>query len=490
MDEPAHERNSRSTLWSNILTLVGERVSEDTFDRWFALTSLEKIDDSVLEIGIPNEIYRFWIEENHLSALQDAVIQLLGTPRKIEFALAENSTTNRSGATQPEMRDFSTERVSPASLDQPELIDTAPLKRETKKPTTDDGPLRKAQSRACLNDRYIFDAFVVGSNSRFVHAAASAVAEKPARIYNPLFIYGGVGLGKTHVIQAIGNTIIASRKNAKVLYVSSESFANDFIDAIQKGELVQFRKRYREVDVLLIDDIQFLGGKERTQEEFFHTFNALFDGHKQIVLTSDRPPSEIRHLENRLVSRFEWGLTAELHPPDAETRIAILRKKMQLWNVRIDDEVVFFLADRIHNNIRRLEGALMRTASFASLSGSKLTLQKAEELLRDILHEEARNTVTIDRIQKRVAEHYDIRIADMTSKRRPASIAFPRQVAMFLSREMLKASYSEIGDAFGGRDHGTVMHACRQITRKMKENEELRRVVSLLESMIRSNREP
>ena len=253
--------------------------------------------------------------------------------------------------------------------------------------------------------------------------------------------------------------------------------------------MVKFRKRYRQVDVLIIDDIQFLGGKERTQEEFFHTFNALFDGHKQIVLSSDRPPSEIRHLESRLVSRFEWGLTAELHPPDAETRIAILRKKMQLWDVKLEDEVIFFLADRIHNNIRRLEGALMRTASYASLSGSKLTLQRAEELLRDILHEEAKNTITFDQIQKRVAEHYDIRIADMTSKRRPASIAFPRQVAMYLAREMLKSSYSEIGDAFGGRDHGTVMHAYRQIQKRMKEDDELRRAVSLLESLIRSNRD-
>lgn len=349
-----------------------------------------------------------------------------------------------------------------------------------------DSVLQRAQARVGLNSRYLFDSFVVGTNSRFVHAAASAVADKPSRIYNPFFVYGGVGLGKTHIIQAIGNQILATRKNAKVLYVSSESFANDFIDAIQKGELVKFRKRYRQVDVLLIDDIQFLGGKERTQEEFFHTFNALFDGHKQIVLSSDRPPSEIRQLETRLVSRFEWGLTAELHPPDTETRIAILRKKMQLWGVRLEDEVVFFLADRIHNNIRRLEGALMRTASYASLSGSKLTLQRAEELLRDILQEEAKNTVTFDRIQKRVAEHYDIRIADMTSKRRPASIAIPRQIAMFLSRDMLKASYAEIGDAFGGRDHGTVMHACRQIQKKMKADDDLRRAVSLLESMIRS----
>lgn len=466
---------STAKLWTSILSLLRERVSEDTFQRWFELTGLSRFDDDVLILTIPNEIYRFWIEENHMAALQDAVINLLGTPRHIKFVL--NSMI-------PEI-DSSQEMPEQAAP----LAGAPVATEETLGDSAKDSALSKSQLRANLNNRYLFDSFVVGSNSRFVQAAASAVADKPSRIYNPFFIHGGPGLGKTHIIQAIGNQVLATRKNAKVLYVSSETFANDFIDAIQKGEMVKFRKRYRQVDVLLIDDIQFLGGKERTQEEFFHTFNALFDGHKQIVLSSDRPPSEIRHLESRLVSRFEWGLTAELHPPDAETRIAILRKKMQLWDVRLEDEVVFFLADRIHNNIRRLEGALMRTASYASLSGTKLTLQRAEELLRDILHEEAKNTITFDQIQKRVAEHYDIRIADMTSKRRPASIAFPRQIAMFLAREMLKASYSEIGDAFGGRDHGTVMHACRQIQKKMKDDDGLRRAVSLLESMIRSNRD-
>ena len=481
----------REALWNKILSQIHDRVSEDTFHRWFAFTTLGRLDDSTMELTIPNEIYRFWIEENHMSVLQDAIIHELGYPRKVSFHVESGAPEDLPLHGIDAQHSTLDSTVAGADLSLSRNADIA-LRSEAAKgtpPAVSGEQLTKARLKSGLNDRYLFESFVVGSNNRFVNAAARAVADKPSRIYNPLFVYGGVGLGKTHIVQAIGNEILATRKNASVLYITSETFANDFIDAVQKGELVKLRKRYREVDVLVIDDIQFLAGKDRTQEEFFHTFNALCDGHKQIVLSSDRPPSEIRHLESRLVSRFEWGLTAELHPPDVETRIAILRKKMQLWDVKVEDEVVYFLADRIHNNIRRLEGALMRTASFASLSGSKLTLQRAEELLRDILHEEARNTVTIDRIQKRVAEYYDIRVADMTSKRRPQNIAFPRQVAMYLSREMLKASYAEIGDAFGGRDHGTVMHAFRQIVKKMGADDELRRVVSLLESMIRSNRE-
>ena len=283
------------------------------------------------------------------------------------------------------------------------------------------------------------------------------MAKSPARTYNPLFVYGGVGLGKTHLMQAIGQYVWSNKKNAKVMYLSSELFINEFIDAIQHSTLVKFRKRYRQADLLLIDDIQFLGGKERSQEEFFHTFNTLFDGHKQIVLSSDRPASEIANLEHRLVSRFEWGLTAELQPPDVETRMAILRKKARTLDIKLRDEIFEFLATRIRTNVRRLEGALMRVASFASLSGKELTNEVVEHLLKDILNEEARHAVTIEQIQRRVAEHFDVRIADMTSKRRPANIAFPRQIAMYLARELTKASLNEIGDAFGGRDHGTVL---------------------------------
>ncbi len=336
-----------------------------------------------------------------------------------------------------------------------------------------------------LNPRNNFESFVVGPNNEIAHAASLAVAKSPARTYNPLFVYGGVGLGKTHLMQAIGQYVWSNKKNAKVMYLSSELFINEFIDAIQHSTLVKFRKRYRQADLLLIDDIQFLGGKERSQEEFFHTFNTLFDGHKQIVLSSDRPASEIANLEHRLVSRFEWGLTAELQPPDVETRMAILRKKARTLDIKLRDETFEFLATRIRTNVRRLEGALMRVASFASLSGRELTNEVVEHLLKDILNEEARHAVTIEQIQRRVAEHFDVRIADMTSKRRPANIAFPRQIAMYLARELTKASLNEIGDAFGGRDHGTVLHACKLVKRRMLEQDDIRQTISFIDSSLK-----
>ncbi|MBA2241296.1 MAG: chromosomal replication initiator protein DnaA, partial [Chthoniobacterales bacterium] len=336
-----------------------------------------------------------------------------------------------------------------------------------------------------LNPRNNFESFVVGPNNEIAHAASLAVAQSPARTYNPLFIYGGVGLGKTHLMQAIGQYVWAKKKNAKVMYLSSELFINEFIDAIQHSTLVKFRKRYRQTDLLLIDDIQFLGGKERSQEEFFHTFNTLFDGHKQIVLSSDRPASEIANLEHRLVSRFEWGLTAELQPPDVETRTAILRKKARTLQIKLRDEIFDFLAHRIRTNVRRLEGALMRVASFASLSGKELTNEVVEHLLKDILNEEARHAVTIEQIQRRVAEHFDVRLADMTSKRRPANIAFPRQIAMYLARELTKASLNEIGDAFGGRDHGTVLHACKLVKKRMVEQDNIRQTISFIDSSLK-----
>jgi chromosomal replication initiator protein len=335
-----------------------------------------------------------------------------------------------------------------------------------------------------MNPRNTFDTFVVGSNNQFAHAASLAVAQSPSKTYNPLFIYGGVGLGKTHLMQAIGQQVAERKKIVKVIYLSSEKFTNEFIDAIQHNTLVKFRKRYRQADVLLIDDIHFLAGKERSQEEFFHTFNTLFDGRKQIVLSSDRPASEITNLEQRLVSRFEWGLTAELQPPDIETRMAILRKKAQSFQVTLAPEVFDFLAQRVRTNVRRLEGALMRVASFASLSGREVTKEVVEQLLRDILQEEAKKIITIDQIQRKVAEHFDVRLADMTSKRRPANIAFPRQIAMYLARRHTKSSLNEIGDAFGGRDHGTVLHACKTVQERMTREDQIRSLVFLLTSQL------
>jgi chromosomal replication initiator protein len=297
-------------------------------------------------------------------------------------------------------------------------------------------------------------------------------------------VYGGVGLGKTHLMQAIGHASFNGGKSRKVCYITCEQFTNDFIQAIQNSTMIKFRKKYRQVDVLLIDDIQFLGGKERMQDEFFHTFNTLFDAHKQIVLSSDRPAAEIANLENRLVSRFEWGLVTELQLPALETRIAILKKKAALIDVKLSDQVLEFIAEKIRTNIRRLEGALVRVASYTSLTGKEVSRDQLENLLRDALHEEARRTITIESIQKKVAEHFDIRIADMTSRRRPQNVAFPRQVAMYLSRTLTNRSLSDIGESFGGRDHGTVLHACRLIETRSSKDQRLRQTVSYLEQSL------
>ena len=444
-------------LWQRLSATLKSQVSADSFKRWFSAVELVEASDKSLTFCVPNNIYQFWIESNYMAALQNAIIMTLGGPRGINF-----SSPSGEPAVQIPVEDAAT------------LQEFLPESRRDS----------KATSVAGLNPRNTFESFVVGPNNEIAHAASLAVAQTPARTYNPLFIYGGVGLGKTHLMQAIGQYVWTKKKNTKVMYLSSELFINEFIDAIQHSNLVKFRKRYRQADVLLIDDIQFLGGKERSQEEFFHTFNTLFDGHKQIVLSSDRPASEIANLEHRLVSRFEWGLTAELQPPDIETRMAILRKKARTLEIRLQDEVFEFIANRIRSNVRRLEGALMRAASFASLSGKELTQEVVEHLLKDILQEEGRHSITIEQIQRRVAEHFDVRVADMTSKRRPASIAFPRQVAMYLARELTKASLNEIGEAFGGRDHGTVLHACKLVKKRMGEQDNLRQTISFIDSSL------
>ncbi|MDP9292342.1 MAG: chromosomal replication initiator protein DnaA [Verrucomicrobiota bacterium] len=455
MDKSLVENNF-CLVWDEIANAIRPFVSVDTFQRWFAGVELLGASETDLMLGVPNSISQLWIESNYMPLLQGAVLQVLGAPRKIKFKLMTDGPVS----------DEPTATNGHGPKDSPHCAET------------------KAVAIEGMNPRYTFEAFVVGANNQFAHAAALAVGQSPSRTYNPLFVFGGVGLGKTHLMQAIGQHIASRKKNAKIMYLSSEKFTNEFIDGIQNSTLVKFRKRYRQADVLLIDDIQFLAGKERSQEEFFHTFNTLFDGHKQIVLSSDRPPAEISNLENRLVSRFESGLTAELQPPDAETRAAILRKKAQTLHIQLSDDVFDFLAQRIRTNVRRLEGALMRVAGFASLSNRPLDTTSIEHLLKDILQEEAKRSITIDQIQRRVAEHYDIRLADMTSKRKPQNIAFPRQVAMYLARELTKSSLSEIGEAFGGRDHGTVIHAHRLIREKMCAEETLRRTVSFLDSKL------
>src|SRR5712672_1022298 len=458
VDNVTMEQSFRG-IWEEIAGNIRPHVSTDAFKRWFSEIELVQTDECMLTFQVPNTIHQLWIESNYLPLVQSATLAVLAGPREIKFRVADQDKAK-------------------ALVPDPE-----PKPEELPATRTSEKEVEGAAVHG-MNPRNTFDTFVVGSNNQFAHAAGLAVAQSPAKTYNPLFIYGGVGLGKTHLMQAIGQQVTDRKKNFKVMYLSSERFTNEFIDAIQHNTLVKFRKRYRQADLLLIDDIHFLAGKERSQEEFFHTFNTLFDGHKQIVLSSDRPASEIANLEHRLVSRFEWGLTAELQPPAIETRLAILRKKADTMQIKLHEDVFQFLASRIRTNVRRLEGALMRVASFASLSGRELTNETVEHLLKDILQEEGRQSITIEQIQRRVAEHFDVRLADMTSKRRPASIAFPRQVAMYLARELTKASLNEIGDAFGGRDHGTVLHACKLVKKRMAEQDNIRQTISFIDSSL------
>jgi chromosomal replication initiator protein len=421
---------------------------------WFAPLRACAMDGSHVTLETPNEFSEVWLRDNYISLLQDALTVAAGKQLQIKFKVAPGGATIAPEAPAPKSKaaDHSHERAIAADIH--------------------------------FNPKNTFDTFVVGNNNNFAYAAALAVAQAPGKSYNPLFLYGGVGLGKTHLLHAIGQHVSGTKKNARVAYVSSEKFTNEYIDGIQNNKLATFRKKYRQTDVLLIDDIQFLAGKERIQEEFFHTFNALHEGHKQIVLTCDRPASEIQGLEHRLVSRFEWGLVTDLQPPDIEMRLAILQKKAQIMGVTLQEDILNFLANRIRTNVRRLEGALIRVASYASLTGKKLSIEVVESLLREILHEEGRFSISIEVIQKKVAEHFDIRLADMTSKRRPENIAFPRQIAMFLSRQLTESSLNTIGEAFGGRDHGTVLHACRLVKDRMEVDANVRQVVHYLEKQL------
>ena len=450
---------SAEKIWNSAREHLRSRLSAETYNMWFA--SLRACDAAFnhVTLEVANEFCELWLKDNYLSLLQDALTVAAGRQLQVKFKIVAGSSAQALPATTP-----------------------VPAKSAK---SAESGHERTAHAtETVFNPKNTFDTFVVGNNNNFACAAAKAVAEAPGKSYNPLFLYGGVGLGKTHLLHAIGQHVVSNKKSARVAYVSSEKFTNEYIDGIQNNQLARFRKKYRQTDVLLIDDIQFLAGKERIQEEFFHTFNALHEAHKQIVLTCDRPASEIQNLEHRLVSRFEWGLVTDLQPPDVEMRLAILNKKAQLMGVTLPEEVMNFLANRIRTNVRRLEGALIRVASYASLTGKKLTIEVIEGLLREILHEEGRMSISIEVIQKRVAEHFDIRLADMTSKRRPENIAFPRQIAMYLSRQMTESSLNTIGEAFGGRDHGTVLHACRLVKDRMEVDSNVRQVVHYLEKQL------
>jgi len=440
-------------IWTKTTKQIRTLLNTETYNLWFSSVQPVSLNQSSITLEVPNEFSEVWLKDNYLELLQDALAQASGRKLNIKFKVAAGGNGGAAAPTKP---------------------------AKGRKPAA-----RKATDGDLIfNPRNTFETFVVGNNNSFAHAAAMAVAQQPGKAYNPLFLYGGTGLGKTHLLHAIGQHVVGSKKAAKVSYVSSEKFTNEYIAAIQENQLVKFRKKYRQTDVLLIDDIQFLAGKERIQEEFFHTFNALHEAHKQLVLTCDRPASEIKNLEHRLVSRFEWGLVTDLQPPDVETRLAILRNKVKSMGVEIPEDVLTFLANRIRTNIRRLEGALIRVASYAHLTGKELTHDVVENLLREILQEEGRHTITMEVIQKKVTEKFDLRMADMTSKRRPENIAFPRQIAMYLSRQLTEHSLSAIGEAFGGRDHGTVLHACRLVKDRMEIDANVRQTVHYLEKQL------
>jgi chromosomal replication initiator protein len=450
---------SAEKIWAAAQQQLRSMLSADIYHLWFAPVRVCALEGNAMVLEVANDFCEVWIKDNYLPLLQEVLAAVSGRQLHVKFKVSSAAAATAATGTTPQTA-------------KPKTVEAGATTRST------------INQDIAFNPKNTFEAFVVGNNNNFAYAASLAVAQSPGKSYNPLFLYGGVGLGKTHLLHAIGQHVVQSRKSARVAYVSSEKFTNEYIDAIQNSQLAKFRKKYRQTDVLLIDDIQFLANKERIQEEFFHTFNALHESHKQIVLTCDRPASEIQNLEHRLISRFEWGLVTDLQPPDVEMRLAILKKKAELMNVQLPDEIINFLAHRIRSNIRRLEGALIRVASFASLTGKKLSLEVVEGLLREILHEEGRFSINIETIQKKVAEHFDIRLADMTSKRRPENIAFPRQVAMFLSRQMTENSLNSIGEAFGGRDHGTVLHACRLVKDRMEVDANVRQVVHYLEKQL------
>jgi len=411
-------------LWNNVLEEIKAEINVGSFDTWFGQTELIDFKNNSLLIGVPDQVCKAWLNEHYMTIIQDTVARLgydnVGIVFKIQEKIYRSSV-----------------------IEEQENNWEAPL----------------------LNPRYTFENFVVGSSNQLAHAAAKAVADKPASAYNPLFIYGGAGLGKTHLMHAVGHHVLENNPKAKVVYLSSEKFTNELIKSIRFDETVQFRSKYRSVDILLIDDIQFIVGKERTQEEFFHTFNALYEAHKQLIISSDAPPKEIPSIEERLRSRFGWGLTADVQAPDLETKIAILKKKAEKQEKKFPDDVSFFIASKT-SNVRDLEGSLNRVLAFSSLTGREISIPLAQEALRDILRRKEK-LLTIEYIQKLVSDFYNIKASEMKSKKRSRDLAFPRQVAMFLCRELTNFSLPHIGKAFGNRDHTTVMHACDKISTKI-----------------------
>jgi chromosomal replication initiator protein len=436
-------------LWDKTLNIIKGELTEVSFNTWLKSITPISIEDNVLKLSVPNELTRGVLDNKYKEYIIKALKILTSKNYTIEFSIyQEEAFTLDEKDTQHRQEKINNE------------------------------------SSTLLNPKYTFDSFVVGNSNRFAHAASLAVAESPAKAYNPLFIYGGVGLGKTHLMHAIGHYILKNNPSLKVVYVSSEKFTNELVNSIKDDKNVEFRDKYRNIDILLIDDIQFIAGKERTQEEFFHTFNSLYEANKQIILSSDRPPKEISTLEDRLVSRFEWGLIADIQPPDFETRIAILKKKADVEKLNIPNEVMVYIATKIKSNIRELEGALIRIVAFSSLTNKEISVDLAVEALKDIISSKQSKQVTIGLIQEVVANYYNLQISDFKSARRTRNVAFPRQIAMYLSRKLTDMSLPKIGEEFGGRDHTTVIHAYEKISGNLKVDESLQNAVSELTKRI------
>jgi chromosomal replication initiator protein len=436
---------SAEHLWTEIAARLEEALNETTFRTWFADAAGVQVDGEAFVVSVPNDFTREWIEGHFLGLVEAATSDVLGEERRVRVAVRER-----------------------AAQDLPSL------------------PPRRAEG---VNPKYTFDLFVIGSSNRFAHAAALAVAESPAQAYNPLFIYGGTGLGKTHLLQAIAAYVGEHTPELAARYVTSETFMNDFINSLRDKRIEGFKHRYRHYDVLLVDDIQFFEGKERIQEEFFHTFNALYEAGRQIVISSDRPPRDIATLEARLRSRFEWGLITDIQPPDLETRIAILRKRVKTDAIHVPDpQVLSFIADRISTNIRELEGALTRVVAFSSLTGRPMTVDLAQEVLKDVFPQGAAPEISVERIQEEVIDRFGISMQELTGDRRSQSIVYPRQVAMYLCRELTDSSLPKIGKKFGGRDHTTVIHATSKIAKLIQEDRSVYNLVQELTARIKQGR--
>ena len=434
---------SPAELWKKICAILSRELSERSFKTWFEPISLLEVSSDALTLSVPDQYYGKWLEDHYQNLILSSVEEVVGHPLRIAYQVVEPPKAP------------------------PSLPSSAPSKE-------------RDETLAGLNQKYTFDDFVIGPGNRFAHAASVAVSESPAKQYNPLFIYGPTGLGKTHLLQSIAHEMKRRHPEFKILYISSEKFTNQLITAIQTKSTPQFRARYRTLDLLLIDDVHFIAEKDSTQEEFFNTFNALYDAHKQIVVTSDRPPREIPGLEERLVSRFGWGLVTDIQPPDFETRVAILKKKMERETVVVPDDVSYFIAGKIKSNIRELEGALIRVVAYCTLTNSKIDVLLAQEILKDSFKEESQK-FTIEGIQKVVADYFNVKVSDLRAKKRTVSIVRPRQIAMYLVRELTTHSFPEIGEYFGGKDHTTVLHSYNKILEERDKNVEVR---SLLDKLI------